>query len=145
MDEKLHIKTQQEQITELNTQIFVEGVHPSQATSPWSNFIVWDFVLASIVLKLMLHASNSLGTYSNEFKKFKYIINDYFLNQFGYQLLQKWPPTPGGPRLQKYSSEQKHLQMTYYTFENYFDQFKTFKYIINDYFFTQFGYQLLWD
>ena len=84
MAEPQHIKTQQAQITTLNTQIFVEGVHPSWVTSPWSSFIVWAFVLASIVLKLMLHASNYLETYSNEFKTFKSIINDYLFTQFGY-------------------------------------------------------------
>ena len=109
MVEQQHIKTQQAQITELNTQIFVEGVHPSRATSPWSSFIVWAFVLASIVLKLLLHASNAIGTYSNEFRTFKSIINDYLFTQFCYQLLWEWPPTPGGPRLQKSSSDQKHL------------------------------------
>ena len=44
--EQHHNKTQQAQITETNTQVFDEGVHPSWATSPWSNFIMWAFVLA---------------------------------------------------------------------------------------------------
>ena len=87
MVEKQHIKTKQSKITELNTQFFVEGVHPSWATSPWSSVIVWAFVLASIVLKLLLHTSNAFGTCSNEFKTFKSIINDYLFTQFGYQLL----------------------------------------------------------
>jgi len=55
MVKQQHIKTQAAQITKLNTQIFVEGVHLSWATSLWSSFIVWAFVLDSIVLKLLLH------------------------------------------------------------------------------------------
>ena len=62
---------------EQKTPTFDDGVHPSLATSPSSNFIVWAFLLASIVLTLLSHASNALGTYSNEFKTFKSIRNDF--------------------------------------------------------------------
>ena len=68
-------------------QSFDEGVCPSWATSPWSSFIACASVLTQLCSNFCLHASNSLGTYSNEFKMSKYIINDYCFTQFGYWML----------------------------------------------------------
>ena len=53
--------------------------------------MAWAFVLAKLCSNLCLNESNSLGTYSNEFKMSKYIRNDYLFTQFGLQMLSAWP------------------------------------------------------
>jgi len=48
---------------------------------------VWAFVLASSVVKFLLQASNSIGTYSNEFKTSKSTRNDCLFVEFGLWML----------------------------------------------------------
>ena len=89
------------------------------------------------MLKLFLNSSNALGTYSNDFKTFKSIKIDYWFTQFGYQLLWEWPLTPGGPRLQKYSSDQKHLYMTSSSSETCSNEFLAYQLAKNDYWISE--------
>ena len=74
--EQKYNETQQTKITKTNTQVFDEGVHPSWATSPWSSFIVWAFLLASIVQNCCLQSPVASATYSNGSKTSRYTKND---------------------------------------------------------------------
>ena len=86
--EQQHNKTQQAPIIE--TQVFYDGFHPSWATSPWSNFIVWAFVLASIVKKICLQSSVASSTCSNGSKTSKYTKNDSSWAKIGWNFPPLW-------------------------------------------------------